>query len=63
MYATNPEQAVKMRDLAGWMRCQAGETHDFWYRKLFQRAALELEGKAEALDRAVWRQEHEPALH
>jgi hypothetical protein len=56
MYAANPEQAVKMRDLARKLRHDAGETRDSWYRCQMQIAALDLEAAADRLERAAWRQ-------
>jgi len=54
MYAPNPEQAVKMRNLAQRLRHDADETCDTWYRCQMQVAALDLESAAEALERAPW---------
>lgn len=61
MYAANSEQAVKMRGLARQLRHDAQETGDTFYRRLFQKAALELEGAAERLERDGW--VSEPRLH
>ena len=55
MYAENPEQPVKMRELARRLRQDARETTDSFYRRLFHGAALELEGAAEGLERAGWK--------
>ena len=59
MYAPNPEQAVKMRDLAAQLRCRAAETGDGYYRRLLHNAALDLEIAADHLERAGW----EPPRH
>jgi len=59
MYAENAEQAVKMRELAAQMRGRVQETQDSYYRRLFQDAALDLEGAADRLERDAWR----PPLH
>lgn len=55
MYAANPEQAVNIRGLARKMRREARETDDLFYRRMFQYAALDLEGAAELAERAGWR--------
>ncbi len=59
MYAANPKQAMKMRGMACKMRHEALETDDLFYRRMFQYAALDLEGAAESAERSGWR----PPLH
>jgi hypothetical protein len=54
MYASNSEQAVKMRELALRLRHGAGETRDSWYRCQMEIAAQDLEAEAEKLERAGW---------
>jgi hypothetical protein len=56
MYAANPKQAVKMRDLALRLRHDADGTTDTWYRCQMQVAAQDLEAEAERLERADFQQ-------
>jgi hypothetical protein len=60
MYAENPKQAVKMRGFATRMREDARETTDKFYRRLFENAALDLEGEAEQMDRNCWSAQYDP---